>query len=219
MKDVTNVTLRRPLLASHQRRSLRTASRLQQVDTASALDTEDSFVPFDRDVKQHPKSLIKAHHKSTQERSKDDLGEEWHAEIEIAAPWPQETSNAHAAVFKERDTTGNISTEITEDDSTPAAIDNASLQDVNSPPKRLEEAAEVPLPPLEMPDESTTSTTTSTLSPTRAENRQQRKIRRMQAGTYRSQAETASQGGGSKDKRCASAVCAENHARNQGCQI
>lgn len=205
VKDLAGINLRRPLPRPHiisyqRRRNFGAISQLRSLDRAAASGLDDGFVPFDFEVKAEssvtaskpdnvPKKQLKANH-----TGKDELDAEWHAEIQIVAPWPQETNSSHASnteVFQgTQEETVDNQLKGPEHSSLLASkgtrlVDQTSIQNLDNQQDTGEMTAQVPLLPPEPTLEPSSAPQRS-----RLENRQERKLRRLQAGTYRREAET-----------------------------
>lgn len=209
VKNLSGLTLRsslpRPCVSSDQtRRRFGTIPRLRTIEPAAATRINDDFVPFESGVPEgEPLSKGVAQYGTAKEHriaaqvDKEDPDDEWHAEIEIVAPWPRETKSSSTTdlevVEHERGDIGNVPLERFEDhmlrpDNGTISTEGALLHELDAEHDSVDTAMQVPLLPAESTIEPSSAQQRS-----RAENRQGRKLRRLQAGTYRQEAERRSE--------------------------
>lgn len=108
VKDLSGLTLRssrpRSHVSSYQSpRRFGAMGRLRTLEPAAGTRVNEDFVPFQSEATGREFSSEKenakdgaAERRQGAQADEEDLDDEWHAEIEIVAPWPQQTQYSSA---------------------------------------------------------------------------------------------------------------------------
>ena len=187
VKDFAGISLRRvrPRAPFHQQRNFGTRPPFRQLETSISGPSDDPFIPFEIDRQREGLPFnTTGSSKGSESKSvasnlhQDGLEDEWHAEIEIASPRPQETVSGRTEHFN-----GNLNQQESSIDSDAEvhsaddshSVDSISLQDLHHPETKGIDEAAVPLPPSDQ---------AHTPQKSGAELRLDRKRRRIEAGKY-----------------------------------
>ena len=187
VKDFGGIRIRQtppPILLNH-RRGFGTRHSLRQLETSSVTGPiDDAIIPFVLNGKKDNvsvKSQRSIKKGTVRQREPQELDEEWHAEIEIAEPWPLETNATRNPESTTSDNYVETSSQTGQDEISPevkadvSSVDDVSFHNLHHTPAHPAVADSTPLLPLGL---------TSATSNSKVQSRLERKRRRIEAGEF-----------------------------------